>query len=129
MSVRIVERPDLGVSVVEVAGELDMDSAPAFRRCLSDLLGAGAARIVVDAHRLRFCDSIGLSALVTTQKACSARGGFLRLAGADETVLRLLLIVGLTDYVAAYASVEAAASGDPAARAYAGLARAAETTA
>ncbi|NUO55934.1 MAG: STAS domain-containing protein [Hamadaea sp.] len=129
MSVRIVKRPDLGVSVVEVAGELDIDSAPAFRECLSGLVGDGVSRIVVDVRRLRFCDSIGLSALVTTQRACVAQGGFLRLAGADQTLLRLLLIVGLSDYVQAYATVEAASSGDPVARAYAEHARATEATA
>ncbi|MEV6964673.1 STAS domain-containing protein [Hamadaea sp. NPDC051192] len=125
MSVQIVPRPDLGVTVVEIAGELDIDSAPAFRECLTGVVRDGATRIVVDAHRLRFCDSIGLSSLITTQQACLARGGFLRLAGADDALRRLLLIVGLLDYVPAYASVEAAASGDPAARAYAEHARAA----
>ncbi|MCP2322636.1 anti-sigma B factor antagonist [Hamadaea flava] len=125
MSVRIVKRPDLGVTVVEIAGELDIDSAPAFRECLTRVVRDGGARIVVDARGLWFCDSIGLSSLITTQQACTARGGFLRLAGADEALLRLLLIVGLLDYVTAYASVEAAASGDPAARAYAEHARAA----
>ncbi|MEV0270319.1 STAS domain-containing protein [Hamadaea sp. NPDC050747] len=129
MSVRIVKRPDLGVSVVEVAGELDIDSAPAFRECLSGLVGDGVARIVVDVRRLRFCDSIGLSALVTTQQACVAQGGFLRLAGADQTLLRLLLIVGLSDYVQSYATVEAASSGDPVVRAYAEHARTTEATA
>jgi len=114
MSVWTVERPDLGVTVVEVAGELDIDSAPAFRECLDKLVGDGADRIVVDAHGLRFCDSIGLSALITTQQACSATGGFLRLAGADPALLRLLLIVGLTEYVPAFDSVAAAATGNPA---------------
>ena len=112
MTVRIAERPELGTTVVEVRGELDMDSSPMLRAVLSDLVDRGVNRIVLDVGKLRFCDSIGLSVLVTTQHACEDCGGFLRLAAAGDSLLRLLMIVGLTEHVVAYTSVEAAARGD-----------------
>jgi anti-sigma B factor antagonist len=114
MTVRIAERSELGISVVEVRGELDLDSTSLLRAALADLLDRGIHRIVLDVGKLRFCDSIGLSVLITTQHACRDSGGFLRLAAPGESLLRLLLIVGLTEHVVAYASVEAAARGDTA---------------
>jgi len=114
MTVRIAERPELGATVVEVRGELDMDSSPMLRAVLSDLVDRGVNRIVLDLEKLRFCDSIGLSVLVTTEHACRDAGGFLRLAAPNEAMMRLLMIVGLTGHVVAYTSVEAAARGDAA---------------
>ena len=56
---RRVER----VSVVEVAGDLDLSSAPALCARLEQELGDQSVGVVVDLSRLEFCDSTGLRAL------------------------------------------------------------------
>ncbi|MDI1462122.1 STAS domain-containing protein [Catellatospora sp. KI3] len=113
MTVKIVQRDDLGVVVVELIGELDLDSAPMLRAVLSDLLDRGRFRIVVDAGELRFCDSVGLSALLLSHRACAAQGGFLRLARVGELLANLLGMVGLSEVLTCYDSVAGAAAGDP----------------
>jgi anti-anti-sigma factor len=82
MAIKVWDLPHHEVTVVEVRGELDIDSAPMLRAVLLDVVDRGTFRIVLDAERLRFCDSIGLSTLLTTHRACASAGGFLRLAAA-----------------------------------------------
>ncbi|GHJ49396.1 hypothetical protein Cs7R123_67380 [Catellatospora sp. TT07R-123] len=112
MTVKIVQRDDLGVAVVVLGPELDLDSAPLLRAVLSDLLDRGEFRIVVDAGALRFCDSVGLSALLLSHRACAAHGGFLRLARVGPLLGGLLAMVGLAEVLACYDTVPAAAAGD-----------------
>jgi anti-sigma B factor antagonist len=112
VAITIAERPEYGVTVVEIIGELDLDSAPMLRAVLGDLVDRDVTRIVLDAAALRFCDSIGLSVLLTTHRACVAIGGFLRLAAPPDFLLTLLAVVGLAEHVPAYRSVDAAGRGD-----------------
>jgi anti-sigma B factor antagonist len=113
MAIKVWDLPHHEVTVVEVRGELDIDSAPMLRAVLLDVVDRGTFRIVLDAERLRFCDSIGLSTLLTTHRACASAGGFLRLAAAPAFLIRLLAVVGLAEHVPAYRSVAGAASADP----------------
>jgi anti-anti-sigma factor len=112
VAVLVAAGPDNGVVVVTVNGELDLDSAPLLRAVFEDLLHRGAYRIVVDTGGLRFCDSIGLSALMTTHLACEAHGGFLRLARPTGPFLRLLGVVGVAHGITSYRTIEGASSGD-----------------
>lgn len=112
MGIRVAQPAGLDATVVEVDGELDLDSAPMLRAVLDDAVDRGVTRIVVDVARLRFCDSIGLSVLLTTHLACAARGGFLRLAAPAEHLLHVLSVVGLDAQVISYRSIEAAVRGD-----------------
>ncbi|MBV1851763.1 STAS domain-containing protein [Catellatospora tritici] len=112
MTVKIVQRDDLGVVVVALVGELDLDSAPILRAVFSDLLDRGQFRIVVDAGELGFCDSVGLSALLLSHRACATQGGFVRLARVGAVLGNLLAMVGLAEVLACYDTVAAAARGD-----------------
>jgi anti-anti-sigma factor len=112
MSVTVAERSEHGLTVVGVEGELDMDTAPALRSVLVDLVDRGVTRIVLDTERVRFCDSIGLSTLLMTHRACTDAGGFFRLAAPPPFLLRVLAAVGLATYLPTYRSVDAACLGD-----------------
>jgi anti-anti-sigma factor len=112
VSVRVVQRAGVDATIVELDGELDLDSAPMLRAVLDDAVDRGDTRIVVDAAALRFCDSVGLSVLLTTHFTCKARGGFLRLAAPTDQLLHLLSVVGLAAHVISYRTVDAALSGD-----------------
>lgn len=113
MTIKVVHRTDVDATIVEVAGELDLDSAPMLRAVLEDAVDRGDTRIVVDAANLRFCDSVGLSVLLTTHFSSEARGGYLRLAAPNEQLLHLLSVVGLAAHVISYRTVAGAVSGDP----------------
>jgi len=94
------------IAVLHLRGELDADSAGALRATLADLLERPVPRIVVDLTDLKFCDSVGLSAFITSKQVIDARGGWLSFAGANQFLLRLLETVGLTKYFAIFPEVD-----------------------
>ena len=94
------------VAVLHLRGELDADTAGALRATLADLLERQVPRIVVDLTDLKFCDSVGLSAFITSKQVIDARGGWLSFAGANQFLLRLLETVGLTKYFAIFPGVD-----------------------
>jgi anti-anti-sigma factor len=108
MDVTVTEGPDDGVTVVTLRGELGVDSAPEVEATLNGLIEGSVRRIVVDLSGLSFCDSIGLSTFVVAHRACTAAGGFVRLAAPPAFLLRVLTVVGLRRQLPIYDTVEAA---------------------
>jgi len=105
-----------GVTIAEVTGELDVAGAPALRDQLLSLLRPGSSRLVVDLSRVSFCDASGLAALVNTGRRARLLGGFLRVAAVSPSAGRALTITGLHRQLAIFPTVQAAATGAPAAR-------------
>ena len=73
--------PDGPWTVVVVAGELELSTAPRFMAAVQQLLDAGAGAIRIDLGGVTFIDSTGLRTL-------------LRLAARDARVTRLELLPG-----------------------------------
>jgi anti-sigma B factor antagonist len=94
------------VAVLHLKGELDADTAGKLRDRLAELLERPVPRIVVDLTELKFCDSVGLSAFVTSKQVIAARGGWLSFAGANPFLVQLLETVGLSRYFAIFPEVE-----------------------
>jgi anti-anti-sigma factor len=97
-----------GVAVLHLRGELDADTASTLHAMLADLLERPVPKIVVDVSQLKFCDSIGLSAFITSKQVLTARGGWLSFAGANPFLSRLMVTVGLGRYFAIYPDVDVA---------------------
>jgi anti-sigma B factor antagonist len=94
------------VAVLHLRGELDRDTAIKLHATLADLLERPIPRIVVDLTDLKFCDSIGLSAFITSKQVIAARGGWLSFAGANPFVTQLMATVGLSRYFAIFPDVD-----------------------
>lgn len=99
------------ITVAELAGELDIASAPALREELLSLLRRRSSRLVIDLSKVSFCDASGLAVLVSTGRRARLLGGFLRLAAVSPQVGRVLQMTGLQRNLAQFPSVEAAATG------------------
>lgn len=94
------------VAVLHLRGELDADTAPKLHALLADLMERPVPRIVVDVTRLKFCDSVGLSAFITCKQVITARGGWLSFAGANPFLASLMETVGLSRYFAIFPEVD-----------------------
>jgi anti-anti-sigma factor len=94
------------VAVLHLSGELDADTASQLHATLADLLERPVPRIVVDVSDLKFCDSVGLSAFITSKQVISARGGWLSFAGANPFLINLMETVGLSRYFAIFPEVD-----------------------
>ena len=86
--------------VIEAAGELDLDNAPALHAVLHRALTTSPppAILVVDLARVTFCDSTGLNALLRARTEAEHQGVTFHLARPTDIVARLLEITG-TDQV------------------------------
>jgi anti-sigma B factor antagonist len=94
------------VAVLHLSGELDADTATKLHSTLADLLERPVPRIVVDLSDLKFCDSVGLSAFITSKQVITARGGWMSFAGANPFLSRLIETVGLSRYFAIFPEVD-----------------------
>ena len=84
-----------GASAMHVAGELDIAAAPAFRRMVGDLMGAGVRVVTVDLSEAELVDSTGLGALLWAEHRLRAAGGDLAVVGAGGAVARTFAVAGL----------------------------------
>lgn len=65
--------------------------------CLED--GTAPPRIVADLSGVTFMDSSGINVFVTAHRRASGAQGWLRIAGAQESVVRLLHLVGIDEII------------------------------
>lgn len=102
---------DASVIVVELAGELDVYSAPQLRDVLAEAAARSAPLIVVDLAALEFMDSSGLGVLVAGWKRARAQGGRLSVAAPSARVARIFRTTGLDRALPVFATVAAAEAG------------------
>ena len=88
-----------GITIADLAGELDIASAPALREQLLSLLRPGSSRLFIDLSRVSLCDTSGLAVLVGISRRARLLGGFLRLAAVSPQADRVLHITGLHRYL------------------------------
>ncbi|KQX74320.1 MULTISPECIES: STAS domain-containing protein [Aeromicrobium] len=105
MSLSIVDRVSGDFHVVELSGDIDVETARTLRAHIVDRFDESPVRLVVDLSDVAFMDSSGLGALVSGWQLTRDSGRF-RIAGANPVVRRVLSITGLEDVFALYPTVE-----------------------
>ena len=95
----ISERLDEGACALAIVGDLDLATAPHFRRGVGGLLGTGVRQLLVDLRDTDFVDSTGLGALVWAQLRMQSAGGDLVVAGAHEGVRQTIACARLDHVV------------------------------
>ncbi|HEX6714626.1 MAG TPA: STAS domain-containing protein [Thermoleophilaceae bacterium] len=89
------EEVDATTHVVDVAGEVDLYSAPELKMHILDAIDAGKTRIVVDLTRTTFIDSTTLGVLVGARKRLREHNGALAVVCPDPDKLGLFEMTGL----------------------------------
>lgn len=108
MELRLESRTVDGWTVLAVAGEVDVYTAPKLRERLVELISSGSHRLVVDLEGVDFLDSTGLGSLVAGLKRVKEQNGVMALAGARDPVRKVLSITGLDKVFPLHDSVEGA---------------------
>ncbi|MFE7836216.1 STAS domain-containing protein [Streptomyces sp. NPDC057474] len=98
-----------GVRVVTVRGEIDHT----VRDVLSEALlcedgTVPPPRIVADLSGVTFMDSSGINVFIAVHRQVSGAQGWLRIAGAHESVLRVLTLVGVDTFISCHPTIEQA---------------------
>lgn len=86
-------------TIVSVAGELDLISAPRLRTALSALGTEPSEQVIIDLAKLVYIDSVGIGLLVASRRGLGAEGRSLSIRNPAPQVLRLLEITGLVEYL------------------------------
>ena len=96
------------VTVVHVAGEIDVYTAPSLRERLDEHVSVGRVQLVVDLEGVSFMDSTGLGVLVGRLKLVRAQNGSLRLVCSSERILKVFAITGLDKVFQIFPTTDAA---------------------
>ena len=94
------------ITVIEVHGDIEMETVSDLRERMLELVRSGSRHFVVDLNGVSFIDSTGLGVLVGALKRVQAEGGTMRLVCRQPHVLRVLRLTGLDKVFVIVASQE-----------------------
>ncbi|MGW7264910.1 STAS domain-containing protein [Streptomyces sp. NPDC054842] len=97
-----------GIRVVALRGELDHDVQDVAGQALLSEDGRAPLRTVVDLSGVTFMDSSGINVLVAAHQQAAGSQGWLRIAAAQDSVLRVMQIVGLDHVIDCHSTLEQA---------------------
>lgn len=86
---------DDDIGLIALGGEVDISSAPRFKKEFEQLIGAGHADIVVDLKGVTFIDSSALGVLVGAVRRLHPLGGRLVVVAEGHAVMRPVTLTGL----------------------------------
>ncbi len=91
-----VEKDDTYAVIISEVEKLDSLSAPDLKTELLYLIKSGQRNIIVDLGKSRYCDSSGLSALLTGNRLCKENDGTFVISTIQPNVDKLIQISQLT---------------------------------
>ncbi|MEU0990615.1 STAS domain-containing protein [Streptomyces sp. NPDC005953] len=107
----VTARPHpVGPHLLTLAGELDHHTGPRLREALDEIPFDSGAGLVIDLSGLTYCDSTGITLLVSAYQRAQNTSSPLSLAGLSPDLLRVFRIVGLDQVFTLEPSVEHAMS-------------------
>ncbi len=83
------------IAVIELSGEVDLYTAPEFKKHLLEFIEGGTTNVVVDFSNTTFIDSTTLGVLVGGVKRLRPSGGQLVLVCDDRNITKIFEITGL----------------------------------
>jgi anti-sigma B factor antagonist len=105
LAIQVRHRP--GYTVITLAGEIDVTTAPRLRKRLTALASSGRP-VVADLNQTSFLDAAGLGVLAAAAQQAAASGGSLHIVSARHQVRRILTLTGM-DQQLSLAPTQAAA--------------------
>jgi anti-anti-sigma factor len=105
---RITSSRSDGVLVLALSGRLGGISAGALTAALTDAIGQGDVRVVLDLTEMDYVSSAGLQSIGSAAARCTGMDGGLALCGVAAPVRIALELAGMLDLLALEPSREAA---------------------
>jgi anti-sigma B factor antagonist len=98
--------------VVAVAGEIDLFTAPDFKRAVAAPIDNGVSHVVVDLTHTTFIDSSSLGVLIGAHRRLKLRGGSLTIVCDNEAITKTFRITGLDGVFTLVSKLDDAVNGD-----------------
>lgn len=99
MNIKIEVKEAQEVFFVKVGGELDIYTVPELKKVFNPVVSEGSHNLHVDLSDLTYMDSTGLGLFVGTLKDLNQFNNELRISGANDRVMKLFEITGLSDLI------------------------------
>lgn len=94
--------------LLALAGAIDTLNAPAFETRLTELIGEGQRRLVLDCGSVDYVNSAGLKGFLVAAKALDAQGGKLALCGLSSSVRMIFDLIGFSQIMTILPTAEEA---------------------
>ncbi len=91
---------------LRLKGDLDSTTTPDFDEAIRQHLDAGHTKIIIDCQRMGFLSSLGIGSLVALQTRLRRKGGDVKLAAIQGSVMQVLKIVRLDRIFDIYGDAE-----------------------
>ena len=99
------------VSIMNVKGRVDSETAPELDDALTKLLQNNKNKIVLNLQDVNYMSSAGLRAMVKAYQSANKSGGDVRLAAVSEPIEVILRTVGMLQMFKMFSTSEEAAAG------------------
>jgi anti-sigma B factor antagonist len=88
-------RDESGFTVLDVAGEIDVYTAPQFKEAVNQIISAGQQDLIINMARVTYMDSSGFGTLLSATKRLRPEGGTVNLVACNSAIERMLRITRL----------------------------------
>jgi anti-sigma B factor antagonist len=99
-----LEKSGEQIAVIDLAGGVDIYSAPRFKEVLLQGIDDGARRVIVDLTNVTFIDSTGLGVLVSGAKRVRSQGVSFAIVSSTQSIMSIFEITGLDRLYSIYAT-------------------------
>jgi stage II sporulation protein AA (anti-sigma F factor antagonist) len=97
-----------GLTLITLAGELDLSVVPALRRGLAKASAASRPDLAIDIRRVNFMDCSIIGVLIRAHRTVTAAGGCLRLIGPQPGPAKLIRLCQLDGVLCVHDAMTAA---------------------
>jgi anti-sigma B factor antagonist len=104
----IIERTLNDVIVLDLEGNLALESNAQFRKHVTDIIDAGARKLIVNMARVKYMDSSGMGELISCYTTLQRVSGRIKLLHLSDRLQYLLVITKLTSVFETFDSESAA---------------------
>jgi len=97
-----------GLTVLDATGEIDIYTAPEFKKAVDSVIASGQKHIVINMENVSYMDSSGFGMLLSATKKVKPDGGSINLAACGSAIERMLRVTKLDSVFQIHPNVEEA---------------------
>ncbi|HOW81681.1 MAG TPA: STAS domain-containing protein [Spirochaetota bacterium] len=90
------------VTLINVGGSLDSETAPRFDEKLRGEIGKGASRLVCNMSKLDYIASAGLGVLIGVNDTLRKKGGEIKISEMNEKITKIFKLLGFINLFKIY---------------------------
>lgn len=95
-----------GTKILDVAGEIDVYTAPQFKEAVNEIIAGGQKHLIIDMAHVTYMDSSGFGTLLSATRRLRPQGGTINLVKCNTAIDRILRITRLNTVFTTFDNVQ-----------------------